>query len=91
VGEAAGLEAANISLDLGRWDVLFLEVRSNGEVDETETTILKRVAERGIPVIRVGSRISGFPQQEGPSVMFPFPEAELDAILVQVGERANRK
>lgn len=91
VGEAAGLEAANVSLDLGRWDVLFLEVRSNGDIDETETTILKRVAERGIPVIRVGSRISGFPQQEGPSVMFPFPEAELDAILIQVGKRANRK
>ncbi len=31
VGEAAGLEAANVSLDLGRWDVLFLEVRSNGD------------------------------------------------------------
>jgi hypothetical protein len=39
-------------------------------MDETEGTILKRVAERGIPVIRVGSRLSGFSQQ-GPGVMFP--------------------
>jgi hypothetical protein len=91
VGEAAGLEAANVSLDLGRWDVLFLEVRNNGDTEETETTILKRVAERGIPVIRVGSRLSGFPQQEGPAVMFPFAEAELDTILIRIGEHASRK
>jgi hypothetical protein len=91
VGEAAGLEAANISLDLGRWDVFFLEVPGNGDVDATETTILKRVAERHIPIVRVGSRISGYPGQDGPAVMFPFAETELDAILRRIGGRSERK
>jgi hypothetical protein len=87
VGEAAGLEAATVSLDLGRWDALFLEARANGEADEVESTLLRRVLERKVPVIRVGSRISGYPVHEGPVLMFPFTEAELDAILVQIGRR----
>ena len=87
VGEAAGLEAATVSLDLGRWDALFLEARSNGEADEIESTLLRRVLERRVPVIRVGSRISGYPGHDGPALMFPFSEAELDAILVQAGRR----
>lgn len=81
VGEAAGLEAATVSLDLGRWDLLFLEAHGNGETEATEGILLRRVMERGVPVIRVGSRISGFPGREGPALMFPFSEAELDAIL----------
>jgi hypothetical protein len=89
VGEAAGLEAAAVSLDLGRWDALFLEVRGNGDAEEHETNLLLRVAEREIPVVRVGSRISGLPHHEGPAVMFPFTETELDAILAEVMERAS--
>ena len=81
VGEAAGLEAATVSLDLGRWDLLFLEAHGNGESEATEGVLLRRVTERGVPVIRVGSRISGFPGREGPALMFPFSESELDAIL----------
>jgi hypothetical protein len=83
VGEAAGLEAASVSLDLGRWDLLFLEAHGNGESEATEGTLLRRVMERGVPVIRVGSRISGFPGREGPALMFPFSESELDAILTE--------
>lgn len=89
VGEAAGLEAAAVSLDLGRWDALFLEVRGNGESEENESGLLGRVADRAIPVVRVGSRISGLPQQQGPAVMFPFAEAELDGILARILERAG--
>ncbi len=89
VGEAAGLEAATVSLDLGRWDALFLETHSNGESDEIESTLLRRVLERQVPVIRVGSRISGYSGQDGPALMFPFSEAELDAILVQAGRRVT--
>jgi hypothetical protein len=89
VGEAAGLEAAIVSLDLGRWDALFLEARGNGHADETEQALLDRVGELSIPVIRVGSRISGYPTQGGPSLMFPFSEAELDTILEKAGGRAG--
>ena len=89
VGEAAGLEAAVVSLDLGRWDALFLEARGNGHADETEQALLDRVGELSIPVIRVGSRISGYPTQGGPSLMFPFSEAELDTILETAGGRAG--
>jgi hypothetical protein len=88
VGEAAGLEAATVSLDLGRWDLLFLEAHGNGESEATEGMLLRRVTERDVPVIRVGSRISGFPGREGPALMFPFSESELDAILTE--KRGNR-
>lgn len=87
VGEAAGLEAATVSLDLGHWDAIFLEASGNGEVEEIEGNLMRRVEARRIPVIRVGSRITGLPQQEGPAVMFPFAEAELDTILTQLAER----
>jgi hypothetical protein len=89
VGEAAGLEAATVSLDLGRWDLLFLEAHGNGESEATEGILLRRVMERGVPVIRVGSRISGFPGREGPALMFPFSEAELDAILTAKRSTSN--
>jgi hypothetical protein len=89
VGEAAGLEAATVSLDLGRWDALFLEARSNGESDEVERALLRRVGECNVPVVRVGSRISGYPGKEGPALMFPFSEAELDTILVKAGQRSD--
>ncbi len=81
VGEAAGLEAATVSLDLGRWDLFFLEASGNGEQSETEQTLMRRVDERGVPVVRVGSRISGYPGQEAPSLMFPFSETELESII----------
>jgi len=89
VGEAAGLEAAIVSLDLGRWDALFLEARGNGHADDAEQALLNRTGELSIPVIRVGSRISGYPTQGGPSLMFPFSEAELDTILEKAGGRAG--
>ena len=89
VGEAAGLEAATVSLDLGRWDALFLEARGNGETDDIEKTLLRRVVECRVPVVRVGSRISGYPGHEGPALMFPFSETELDAILIQAGKRVE--
>ena len=82
-----GSEAAIVSLDLGRWDALFLEARSNGQPDEAEEALLDRVGELSIPVIRVGSRVSGYPTQGGPSLMFPFSEAELDSILSKAGGR----
>lgn len=85
VGEAAGLEAATVSLDLGRWDALFLEARSNEELEETESTLLRCVHERSIPLVRVGSRVTGLPGGGGPAVTFPFVEAELDSILERVG------
>ena len=81
VGEAAGLDAAIVSLDLGRWDALFLDARVNGTPDEAEEALLSRVGELGVPVIRVGSRISGYPGHSGPSLMFPFSETELESIL----------
>jgi hypothetical protein len=85
VGEAAGTEAATVSLDLGRWDMLFLEAPSNGNAEDAEVTLLRRVGERGIPIIRVGSRISGYPAQGGPALMFPFSEVELEAVLAKAG------
>lgn len=88
VGEAAGLEEATVSLDLGRWDALFLEGPSNGEMDEVESTLLRRVLERRVTMIRVGSRLSQYPTSEGSGLMYPFSEAELDAILVRAGRRA---
>lgn len=85
VGEAAGLEAAIVSLDLGHWDALFLEARNNGGPDDAEQALMERVDELKVPVIRVGSRISGYPPQGGPSLIFPFSESELEAIVASVG------
>ncbi|MBD3163107.1 MAG: hypothetical protein GF346_11795 [Candidatus Eisenbacteria bacterium] len=90
VGEAAGLEAAIVSLDLGHWDALFLEARVNGTPDEAEEALLSRVGELGVPVIRVGSRISGYPGHSGPSLMFPFSETELESILQETEARPGR-
>ena len=89
VGEAAGVEAATVSLDLGRWDALFLEARSDGEKELAEKLLLQRVEERGIPIIRVGSRLSGFPEGTGPILMFPFSDADLDTLLVQAASRID--
>lgn len=87
VGEAAGLEAATVSLDLGRWDLFFLEASGNGEPSETESALLRRVGERGVPVVRVGSRVSGYPGHDAPSLMFPFSEAELESIIAKLSRR----
>ncbi len=89
VGEAAGLEAATVSLDLGRWDALFLEAKGNGETDDMERALIRRVGEAKVPVIRVGSRLSGFPGRDTPALMFPFSEMELDAILIQTCRRVE--
>jgi len=89
VGEAAGLEAAIVSLDLGRWDALFLEARVNGKPEEAEKALIHRVGELGVPVIRVGSRISGYPTAGGPALMFPFSESELESILSMTEEKAG--
>ncbi len=89
VEEAAGLEAAIVSLDLGRWDALFLEARVNGKPEEAEKALIHRVGELGVPVIRVGSRISGYPTAGGPALMFPFSESELESILSMTEEKAG--
>jgi hypothetical protein len=89
VGEAAGLEAAIVSLDLGHWDALFLEARGNGDAEDAEKALMNRVDELKVPVIRVGSRISGYPDQGGLSLIFPFSESELEAIVASVGGRSD--